>query len=412
MITNVLNYFYNIVLGKILTPDKFGQAAYGEFYSLNSFSYYLVIPITGITYVSAKIVAEWLAKGEKEKIRIYHYKAIRFTGIISIFLAIIGILLTPLFTKFFQMGSDIPWILTVLYMAGSITPAVLIGIISGMQEFSLQSIVSVVGTSFRFVLGILLTILFGVAGSLGGNIFIVISYLLLGLYITHRLTKNTSIGKGVKIKFPWKLLFVSMASSLAFGSFLSTDVIMVKHYLTDSFLPGSEIDIPSIYSMLSLLGRIIYFLAITFATAIIPLSSFAKAKGASHQKILLQLLALAMVIIIPVIFIYFLFPETLIKIIYDEQYIVGASFLGLYGLSTCFYAFAGILNNYFISIQKYNLAIIPALCAIVQIILTLNFHSSITDFINIQIIVNICTLLGLLAYWVISTKLSALSSEL
>jgi len=395
MITNVLNYLYCILLGKIL----FDESSYGEFSALNQFSYYFIIPISAITLISSKLVAEWYARDEKEKINYFIKQSLKVLFAIFIITTIIGIALTPIIQKFLQLKSPTSWLIILFYMTIGILSPTLVGAVSGLHKFKWQAILQVIGALARFILGIIFTVSLGVIGAVAGNLIVSIVNIIFGMIIFRMLTQDIKDEKIFKINFPWKLLVGSIFSTLAFGSFLSTDIVFVKHYLTGNFIANATKDIPTIYSMISMFGRIVYFLALTFATALVPLSSFARVRGKSHQRILFQILFIDLVVTIPLVLSYFLFPEFLIGIIYDASYLPGAKFLGLYGLSVFFYAISGIFSNYFISINKSSFAVIPSFFALVQIILALNFHDSITDFINIQILVNLLTLIILIIYW-------------
>ena len=396
LIGNVFTFLFSILQGRILS----GQAdAFGEFSSLNSFSYYFSIPITALVLVSSKLVAEWYANDEKEKIKYYVYTTTKRLMVIFVASSLFFVLLAPFIQQFLHLNDLLPLIILIFSFTFTIIPPTITGSIFGLHKFKYQAGISIGSATVRLIIGSILGIMFGVVGSISGNLFAAITTILLGIFFFYKINKNIKISRVFSINFPWKLFLGSLISTLAFGSFLSTDVVLIKHFLSNVSVQDSFLDAPSIYAALSVFGKIVYFLALTFSNALLPLASYAKAKKSNHKRLLNQTLFFVSVLLIPIIGAYFIIPNLLVEIIFGAEYLYGAVFLGFYGLSVSFYAIASILNNYFISQGKYSQSIIPASTAILQIILISHYHSSISDFIVIQLVVHFLTLISFIIYW-------------
>lgn len=404
MSANVFAYFFNIIAGRIFSDTAvYGPSAYGEFFSLSSFSYYFVVPVSALQLVSSKLVAEWYSKKETEKIAFYIEKTTDILLKIFLVATIAFIAASPLIQYILKIEN----IVSILIFIPSVTlvfiPPAIIGGLIGVKRFDLQAIINSTTAFFRLFFGALLGSLFGVPGAVAGSVFAALVNLFWAK-IFYKKIPTVKVEHEIKINFPKKLFVGSIISTLAFGSFLTTDVIMVKFFLTGAIEGQSSLDAPSVYAMLSMFGRIVYFANNTFSNIITPITSSAKAEGGKHFNILLRILFLSVIILTPVIIMYFAAPETLINIIYGKEYLSGAYLLGIYGLSVALYSLASIINNYLISQDRFGHSFIPLFAAALQIILAFIFNSSIKDFVYIQLIVNIINITGLIIFLIIKRK--------
>lgn len=407
MFVNGLNYFLNILLGRILADDKFGTSAFGEFWALNSLASYLIIPITALILVSTQQISEYYAKKDYSNIKIFFSSSVKILAMIAIVLSLIGIAVSPILKSFLHINSILAIIVTILGITiGSLYPT-LIGITAGLQKFVHQSIILVTGGISKTIVAIILSLAFGVTGAVSGNLALSITQFIVGFILVSALLHSYQPTNLQPINFPWKFFLSACFSTLAFGSFLSTDVIVIKHFLTDITLNGSDIDVPSLYSALSLFGRIIYYLTFTFATVLLPLSAYSKAKDGKQLQVLSKIMGLTLMCLIPLLILYFAVPDLLIKFSFGEKYLPVSKYLGSYGVAVSFYAIASLLNNYFLSLKKIVYAVIPAFFAVTQIILIFFFHESIADFIKVLFSVNLLMLISFAIYFILESRISS-----
>jgi len=402
MFANALNYFYNLGQGKILSLEKFDSAAYSEFWALNSFSYYFLVPVTALTLVSTQVVSTWYARNENEKIAYFIRKSSIYLIYFSIITSILIIPFSYVLKNFLHINSLGPTVILNLSITLSFIYPITLGAFAGLQKFARQSISYASATLVKLLVGLSLAFFFGVTGAIVGNLVLSISLTVISFGLIYNyLSKNYDSTQKYEINFPWRLFVSSIISTFAISAFLSNDVILAKHYLSHTYLNGSEIDQASIYSIISLFGRIIYFFGITFASIVLPFASYAKAKGGNSLSVLYKTLIISVFSLLPILFIYFLIPETLIKLTFSDKYIDAARYLGVYAISVSIYAISSILINYFIALEQKKFAIIPAFYAILQVVLLLIFHANIYQFIYIQFFINIACLCSLTLYLII-----------
>ena len=95
------------IIGKILSRPNFEPSAYGEFWALSSLSYYLLVPITALTLVATKQIADWHV--DKKNSDIKHYINNLNNKIVwtTLFLTFLSIVFTPVLKSFLHIDSSL-----------------------------------------------------------------------------------------------------------------------------------------------------------------------------------------------------------------------------------------------------------------------------------------------------------------
>ncbi|PJE68969.1 hypothetical protein COU96_02290, partial [Candidatus Shapirobacteria bacterium CG10_big_fil_rev_8_21_14_0_10_38_14] len=96
--------------------------------------------------------------------------------------------------------------------------------------------------------------------------------------------------------------------------------------------------------------------------------------------------------------IYFLFPELMVNILYGAEYLPAASYLVFFAIFLGLYSFSFLFTNFFLSIRKTKIVILPVLAAIAQIVLISIFHQDLIQIIRVSIGVLFLLFVSLLFY--------------
>jgi O-antigen/teichoic acid export membrane protein len=105
--------------------------------------------------------------------------------------------------------------------------------------------------------------------------------------------------------------------------------------------------------------------------------------------------------------IYFLFPETVIKIFFTSQYLTAAPYIGLFGLFQAIYAIMNAYVTFFIAIGKTKYAAQSIIAAVLQVILICIFHNSLKEVILVSTL--ICAVFSI--YYTVCTVRLAYSTN-
>lgn len=282
ILANGLNFVFNAYLGRAIKLSDFGTI------SLINNIYSLATVLTGaialtVSYKSAYLLGKYNSPVKKfwRTIRNKAWTAsLVFT---AVWLASAGLL-----TNFFKAESIIPFLLFAPFWIIAFVGAVNTGFLSGNLKFIAIALLTAVAP----VIKLLLAFLFVEIGFTNGiylsiPLSTVIPFVIGWMIIAGINEKDHRKVLSSALAFPKNFFGVSILSKISTAVFLSSDIILAKHYLSPT--AAGE------YALLSLSGKIIYFMGNLFTQFVNPLTSHAegaqKESRSSFYKIFLLTLA-------------------------------------------------------------------------------------------------------------------------
>lgn len=384
---NIVNYIYHLIMGRVLGPAHYGALA-----SIYSILYIVsIIPqsssITIVKFISA-------AKSDAERAHIFH-EVHRLVQKVALWGSLFLILISIPLQHFLNVDSLFAVLCVAPIFYFSITTTVNQAAMQGTLSFTGVVITNLVSSLGKLILG-LLFIWFGWA--LGGAILAVAIGVFMAYVISKKYIKKLLIRDKLKENIFQIKTFITysgpvIVQALAFTSLFTVDVILVKHFFGD-FDAG-------LYAALSTLGKIIFFAASPITSVMFPIVSRNKSEGKNVKKVFFITLGITIGVSFTIVLMYWLLPSLTITLLYGTKYISAASNLVWMGLFIAIYTVSQQIVNYFLSIDIVHIVIIPAIAAILQILLIWFFHNSILQVLQISVyIVSGMTvlLLGFLAY--------------
>lgn len=389
MAINVVNYLYHLLMGRVLMPEGYGALA-----SIFSIIYIVSIVPQATSVAVVKFVSSAKTLEEQNNIYFSLKKKIQKGALIGA----IGIgILSPAIANYLHIQD-------VLAVA-TIAPIFYFSVLAIFDQSALQGILQFFGVVFsnavssigKLIIGLSL-IYFGlyVRGATFGIVLAVaISYITTQYFIRRRfvIRKNKEVinfSELVKYSLPVFL------QALAFTSLFTVDLILVKH-----LFPERE---AGLYAALSTLGKIIYFASSPIASVMFPLVSKKRSFGEPYHKIFIASLLITVLTSGAIVMLYWLFPHTVITTLYGDKYAGGEASLIWMGIFIAVYTICQLLVNFFLSINKTKLSLLPVGAAILQIVLISSFHSSLTQVIQMSVLV-VTGLLVLLTGYLIYSEL-------
>lgn len=405
MFGNVINYLYHLLMGRMLGPIDYGILA-----SLISLSYILGIPSGALNLVIVKFVSSF--QKDKFLIRRFHQKLMTIVTRVVFFGSLVLLLVSPLIAKFLHLTSwvQVFWV-SVSGLIGFCT-LVNSATLYGLMKFSLISLYSVLSVSIRLVLTVFLVFIgwkvFGatLAFFLTAITGFLITRSMVIKHLNFKAEKKNIETKGFTKKEIINYSIPVFFSTLAFTSLYTTDIVLVKHFL-------SPIE-AGYYASLATLGKIVFFASSPIASVMFPMVSKAFEEKKSYKKISTIGLLAILTISIGVIAVYLLAPKLMISLLYGKEYLSVAKYLPLFAVFIGFYSISSALSQFFLSIKKTKIIVLPTFAALVQIVLITIFHQSLLQIVLISIITLGLLSLCLSIYYLFSGKshqLQTLSSK-
>ncbi|GAL77397.1 capsular polysaccharide biosynthesis protein [Algibacter lectus] len=386
------NYLYNLILGRILGPAQFADAAV-------LITFLLVLSFAAMTFqlVTAKfsvlfendIFQSFISKVYKNALAV----GLAFGALIIIFAgALQNVFNTSSSNMFVVFGFGVP-----LYFLMSVNR----GVFQGKKSFKNLSITYQTEMLSRLVITLGLILLFDIKSSVVIAVGILASFVF-GLFPFK-----------YKNLFPKKALVLSQTHSKDIRHFFiitafyeltqiiinNSDILLVKHFF-ESYEAG-------LYASLALIGRIVYFIAWMFVMLLLPTVVELKKEGKKTAPILFKYVGYIAAISITIILVCLAFPETIITLLFGDSYIAMAPLLWKYAIATSMFAISNIFAYYYLSLDRYVPVVISGVFGMLQMLLVIYFHDSLEQVVYMQIVAMLLLLVIQLIYFKYDSSKSA-----
>lgn len=379
---SVLNYFYHFVIGRLLGP-----ANYGELAVLFSVLVLLSIIPSSSGLVIIKFIA--ISKDSKEiSGLISFFRSIILT--ISVGVLILGVVFSSWIGNFLNIEQPTLFILVIVGFLISNLAFVNKSVLQGLVRFKAFVFTVLFENTLKLGLGVLfVSIGWSVFGAMVGLVLAYIAGWLMSWWLIRQYHDSTTFN--VK-KFKSVIYFTIpvFVQSITTTSLFTADMILVKHFFT-AYEAG-------IYAAISALAKIVLFASGPVGAVMFPWIAKKQSRNENYWNIFDISMGLTVLICLGLLGIYYFLPFLAIQSLYGSAYFGGASLLFMIGLSLSLLTISMLLINFFLSIGKTWIVILPIIAAISQIVGINLWHQNLVEVINVSIIVCGGLLIGLLMY--------------
>ena len=385
LIVNAGNYFYNLILGRILGPKQFADAAI-------IITFLLVLSFIAMTFqlVTAKF-AVLLDLEVFKSFVIKMYKNSFFVGtglgalIICFSKQLQSIFNTSSSQMFVVFGLGVP-----LYFLMSVNR----GIYQGKEAYKPLSITY--QTEMVSRLAITLILIFSFKSLPYANLIalgVIISFVF-GLvpFNFKSLKQNSKVVLNNEHKKAIKSFFI-ITAFYEFTQIIinNSDILLVKHYF-EAYQAG-------LYASMALIGRIVYFIAWMFVMLLLPKVIRLKKEGKSTSGVLLKYVLYIAVVSFVIVAACFLFPKIIITLLFGSRYISMSNLLWQYGFATALFAISNIFAYYYLSLNKYWPVVVSGVFGMLQIAFIVFYHNTLKQVVHMQIITMVILLFAQLLFY-------------
>ncbi|MGB6269673.1 MAG: oligosaccharide flippase family protein [Olleya sp.] len=384
------NYLYNLILGRVLGPAQFADAAV-------LITFLLVLSFVAMTF--QLVTAKFSVIFENETFNNFVSKIYKHATIVGLgFGALIIVFAKQLQAVFNTSSSSMFTIFGVgvpLYFLMSVNR----GVFQGKKEFKSLSITYQAEMLSRLIITLGLIFLFNIQSSVVIAVGILISFAfgLVPFKFKNSNFKNTiaidkSHSKQVKSFF-----IITAFYELTQIIINNSDILLVKHYF-ESYDAG-------LYASLALIGRIVYFIAWMFVMLLLPTVVQLKKEGKATAPILFKYVGYIAAIATAIVVGCALFPETAITLLFGDSYLAMAPLLWKYALATGLFAISNLFAYYYLSLDRFIPVVISGVFGMLQMGLVVFFHDSLEQVVHMQIIAMSLLLIIQIIFFAFDTKL-------
>ncbi|CAM1342339.1 MATE family efflux transporter [Tenacibaculum amylolyticum] len=371
LIVNAGNYLYNLLVGRILGPSKFADAAI-------LITFLLVLSFIAMTF--QLVTAKYTVLFDGEAYKNFMSYILKRTLLLGVVLGLIIVLFSKQLQQVFNTNTASMFTVFGIGVPIYFLMSVNRGIFQGSKQFTKLAITYQAEMLSRLLITLLLLYVFvknesSVLIAIGILISLVFSLLPFNKDITVQSQNDLSKkNKNIVIKFLILTAFYECTQIIINNS----DILLVKHYF-DNYQAG-------LYASLALIGRVVYFIAWMFVMLLLPTVVNKEKEGLPHRNVLLKYVGYITVLSACIVVVSYLFPVFVVNVLFGEAYIAIAPLLWKYALATSVFAISNVFAYYFLSIDKYIPVIITGILGITQVLLIVYFHTSLEEVVIVQII--------------------------
>jgi len=379
-VANITNLLYQLYLGRNFTTSDFGMVSL-----FTSLTYLSQILLGGFSRTIVHHSAYLLGKYNSEFYS-YWQKMHLFAVSATVVSTVLWIMCIPLLAKIFHAESIMPFILfTPLWITGYFE-SVNSGYLNGIHKFGAIAVMTVVEAVIKLISAIVLVelnfaSLVYISSPLGLIASLLASYLFIFKSKSHDLTKKAL----PTLQFSLPFFFSATLTRFSSLAFVSLDIILVKY-----FLPPED---AGQYALLSLVGKMVFFIGSVFSQFINPLVSRKDGAKEETEKILYFLLTTISLLSLGGYVVVGLFGKLTVPLIFGTKTYDILPYLPFFTIAMVFINIAGTFVSYHQAKKHYLFSYTSFVLGLAQISGIALFHESIMQVVMTILVLSVLYLI-------------------
>ncbi|WP_299158938.1 oligosaccharide flippase family protein [uncultured Tenacibaculum sp.] len=390
------NYLYNLLLGRILGPEMFADAAI-------MITFLLVLSFIAMTF--QLVTAKFSIVFEGAAFDSFISKVFKGACIVGIILGILIVVFSSELQSFFKTKTSNMFVIFGIGVPFYFMMSINRGVFQGKKLFNSLAITYQIEMISRLLITLGLLYVLNIESSVIIAIGILCSFIF-GLF-PYKL-KKISLSNIIALDDSQKKLVRNFFVITAFYELTqiiinNSDILLVKHYF-EAYEAG-------LYASLALIGRVVYFIAWMFVMMLLPTVVQLKKEGKPTHAVLLKYVGYISIISAVIIFACFLFPRSIIQLLFGSDYLSVTPLLWKYALATGVFALSNIFAYYYLSLEKYIPVVLSGLFGMLQIVLVVLFHKTLEQVVHVQIIAMLLLLVVQLFFFLLENKKGIINKQ-
>lgn len=370
-IGSFFNFLYNAYLGRALSLSDFALI------SLVGGLYSFVSLVAGSFGTTVAFKSGFLIGKKNEQSAFNFWKKTRKKLLlISAFAGLVWISLAPFLANFFKEQNVYPFILFAPILFVSLVYAADRGFLSSKLSFGLLALLVIFEPILKFITSALL-----VEFDMGNFAYAAIPLSVFSAFILAsffaRLGKRNPDQNDHKNnqEFPKRFLFVAFLSGISTVILLNLDVVLAKHYLSAQDA--------GLYALVSLIGKMIFFLGSIATPFVIPLVSRNEGGSKESSKVLNLTLIGVCLLIFPAVAALGLYGNVIAPILFGQKIVPALPYVLPISLGMLCFALARVFTDYYLAKKHYTFALVLLVLGLMQALLIVAFHKNIYSIVYI-----------------------------
>ncbi|MBI4217177.1 MAG: oligosaccharide flippase family protein [Chloroflexi bacterium] len=398
MLANLLNYLYQLFMGRALGTEDFGV-----FGALFAVFYFLSLIVGTVQTTTARYVSIATADIDSQQLSPLLRGSLKRMALMGILIFATIVLGSGYIAAALKIGSALPVVIVGAIFVLAPMRHVFVGVLQGLQRYGHLTLNGAVYSAARLLLGALLVYLgFGVSGALAAIVLAGALALVVAVWPCRAL-----LGGHREYKYDFAPMYryapQAMLAILCFSVSGNIDIIVAKLFFS-SYDTG-------LYNAAAVLGKIILFIPGAFNLVMFPKVSKAHAQHKSKVALLAKSLLFTAIVSGAATAVLFVMPQIVLNIFLGPAYLEATELVGWYGLSMLFLSFVVVFVHYHLAFGHITYIYFVALFILAEIFLLLFFHSSLVQMVQVLVVVNAGLFLASCLYVLVSEFSQAVASK-
>lgn len=371
LVVNVGNYAFNLLAGRMLSPEAFGEANF------------LITCLLAVSFVATAFQLTAAKFSDPQN------QLTNFAWILGFIVCASVLVFSSSIKNAFHLTSETSLILLAMAVPFYFVMSVGRGKLQGDLHFGRFAITYQIEMWARLIVGIGMVILFG---TVWGVVIGLLASIGCGFIYTN-LAQKTSKTTEIHIKsfgrfgtFFGATLLYELSQIIINNS----DVLLVKHYFTTQEA--------GLYAALALIGRVVYFGTWSVVMVLFPKVIEQQKKGFPTHQLLAKSFVIVALIATLIVAGCLAFPEWIVGTLFGKNYLSIGDYLWQYASATALFACANVWVYYHLSLDRKTPIVLSLLAGILQFVLLYIKHGNFGDVIQGQCIAMLFLFLSLLIY--------------
>ncbi len=403
LVTGVLNLGFNIYLGRVINFEDLALITL-----INGLLYFSNVPQISLTNTVTHKVGFLEGKGNSLASTVFFNQIARKFLFISIVITGVWMALIPVLKGYFNLSSILPLFLFSPVWIFGIGAALYKGVLAGKLLLERLALILILDPVIKFAVAwglinygysdqVYLAIPASIIASLFFAVILTSKFLKQNNKVSIQPTKKDT-------NFPLSFFIVSSLSVIAPMTFLSLDVLLAKHYLPDA-QAGQ-------YALISLVGKIIYFLGVLVPQLILPFVSRNEGANKNSEKIL-ALIFLGTAVFTGFGYLFFgRFSNLSLPLLFGEKVLAVLPLFEPFAFAMVCFSLSQIFVSYYLAKKIYTFPIVSFFLAIVQFGLIYINHADVEAIVFDMFLVSLFSLLMMSVLHFFAERVKILESNI
>ncbi len=339
---NFFSYVFQLIIARSLPA-----ADYGIFNALNSFSMMVLAPLGVIPFIITRYTVR-LSANQLEQVKMLLWQFFQGLFLIGIALLTIGLLTLSWLKSYLHINSNSPILIVLITAIVSLFSPILLSTLQGLHRLIAFSWVGTGSTIIRVILALILVTWLGwgvngalLTGLMTSGIILGVCFWLLRDVLQQPLAP---LPPGIFREMARYAVPVALFS--IFNSYANNiDLVLVQHYLPEE---------SGFYATATILGKIAFFVPSVLLIVLFPEAAKNQEDGEENTRFLWLTLWGTALLGGGVVFVFNLFPEMIITLLFGQQYVESATLLQIISIAMALLALSNVIFTYNLAHFRYG----------------------------------------------------------